>query len=295
MAAAVDKSIVDRAKEFYESDDSQLFYKNIWGIETIHIGRYDLLTDDELQSLTKVQQIGRAQELQEEGFLENIQSKFGGVKKLDVLDMGCGYGGLIRRLWEAGYINSATGVDIAAPMCDQARRLNEELGCDKVIAINEESYLNTSMKDNSVDLVISMEALLHVGPGPSGQERAVQEAFRVLRPGGWMVFTDILQKESVNREEMQPIYDRIQLSEMGTVATYFSAFQVAGFVNVSFTDHSSNVSAHYGSVSEVLLTTGDVIGLSQDYQRKMKAGLEVWRDLAPKNIEWGIIMAQKGS
>uniref|UniRef100_A0A7S3L6Q6 Methyltransferase domain-containing protein n=1 Tax=Amphora coffeiformis TaxID=265554 RepID=A0A7S3L6Q6_9STRA len=301
-AATVDETnnnIVEQAKEFYSSDDSQLFYKNIWGVETIHIGRYDLLTDQERQSLSVVQQILRAQEIQEDNFLDIISNKFddnhGTKTKLDILDMGCGYGGLLRRLWKAGYVRKATGVDIAAPCCAQARSLNHALGCDQDITIFEESYLNVDrlLPDNSVDLIISMEALLHVGP--SGQQVAIQEAFRVLRPGGWMIFTDILQKDDVNVQEMQPIYDRIALDNgMGTVATYKSAFGATGFVNVSYMDHSSNVSAHYGSVLEVLLQVGDIIGLSPEFQLKMKGGLVAWRDLAPKNMAWGFFFAQKG-
>mmetsp|Transcript_9721 Transcript_9721/g.18783 ORF Transcript_9721/g.18783 Transcript_9721/m.18783 type:complete len:108 (+) Transcript_9721:181-504(+) len=104
-AATVDETnnnIVEQAKEFYSSDDSQLFYKNIWGVETIHIGRYDLLTDQERQSLSVVQQILRAQEIQEDNFLDIISNKFddnhGTKTKLDILDMGCGYGGVVPRL-----------------------------------------------------------------------------------------------------------------------------------------------------------------------------------------------------
>ena len=311
--------VEQRAKDVYSSDDAQTFYKHIWGDETIHIGRYDLLSHDnnnEQKTLTTEQQILRAQEIQEENFVDIIASKFDQKQrgnrdgngndhvvttnktkpKLDILDMGCGYGGLLRRLWKAGYVHEATGVDIAAPCCTQARALNEALGCDEAITIFEESYLHVpQLPDCSVDLVISMEALLHVGP--SGQPKAIQEAFRVLRPGGWMIFTDILQKDTDgenSREMMQPIYNRLDLDNgLGTVASYTSAFEAAGFVNVSYTDHSSNVAAHYGSVLEVLLRVGDTIGLSQEFQIKMQDGLQAWRDLAPKHMAWGFFFAQK--
>jgi len=279
------------AKDYYDNEDSQQFYKQVWGFETVHIGRYDLLTDEEKASLDRHQQIGRAQEHHEDEFLKLIQAKIGQGKKVSVLDMGCGYGGLLRRMWEAGIVSSATGVDIASKMCQHAREFNVNLGCADVISINEESYLETSVSTDSVDLVISMDALLHVGP--EGQQKAVKEAARVLKSGGWMIFTDIMQQEVVDKKEMQPIYNRIHLSEMGTISNYKNALESAGFSSFEFFPHSSNVGAHYGSVLEVLQAKGDALGLSKEFQMKMKAGLEVWRELAPKNIVWGFVVAQK--
>lgn len=280
-----------RAKSYYDSDDAQKFYNNIWGEETIHIGRYDKLTDEDKQ-LSLHKQISKAQEYHESDFIELIKSKYGGGERVRILDMGCGYGGLLRRLHEADVVWSATGCDIAVKMCQQARRLNEEQGCDKDIEILEESYLDISVPGESADLVISMDALLHVGP--DGQRKAINEAARILRPGGWMIFSDIMQQETADPSEMKPIYDRIHLSKMGTVSNYKDAMETVGFRKFEFVQASStNVSNHYGTVSKVLEEQGDAIGISKEYQHRMKTGLTHWRDLGAKNIVWGFIVAQK--
>jgi len=278
-----------RAKGYYDSDDAQKFYNNIWGEETIHIGRYDQLNDED-KTLSLHQQISKAQQYHESEFIQLIQTKFNS-EKVRILDMGCGYGGLLRRLFEAGVVWTATGCDISIKMCEQADRLNKEQGCSTDIAIREESYLDTSSGDESVDLVISMDALLHVGP--EGQRKAIKEAARVLRPGGWMIFSDIMQQEDADAEEMKPIYERIHLSKMGTVSNYKSAMEAVGFSNFDFLDASKNVSSHYGTVCKVLEEKGDEIGISEEYQQKMKTGLCTWRDLADKNIVWGFVAAQK--
>jgi sarcosine/dimethylglycine N-methyltransferase len=285
------ESSTSKAKGYYDSDDAQTFYKSIWGNETTHIGRYDLLTKEDKTRLSNHEQITRAEQLHEVEFIKLIRSKFPGQEKIRVLDMGCGFGGLLRRLWEAGIIWSATGCDIASKMCEQNRALNAELGCDKDIMVLEESYLGVSVKSESVDLVISMDALLHVGPNK--HHKAMKEAARVLRPGGWMIFTDILQQEVVDPVEMQPIYDRIHLSKLGTVSNYKDAMEVVGFRNFKFDSHSSNVPAHYGTIREVLIEKANSIGVSKDYAVRMEAGLQTWRDLAPKNIVWGFLSAQK--
>jgi ubiquinone/menaquinone biosynthesis C-methylase UbiE len=281
------------AKLYYDSEDAQKFYKGIWGEETIHLGQYQLLTEEEKKTLSVQEQVQRAQNLHEQEFIKVISSKCIGdhQPKARVVDMGCGFGGLLRRMWEAGVTWSAVGCDISGRCCDQARLLNEKLGCDKDITILEESYLDVDVPDESADLVISMDALLHVGP--DRQRRAIQEAARILRPGGWMVFTDIMQQEEVDPKEMQPIYDRISLSKMGTVSNYKSALEEAGFTKFEFADLSPNVSAHYGSVLKVLQEKGTALGLSEEYRAKSEKGLTLWRDLAPKNIVWGFVSAQK--
>merc|ERR1711957_161380 len=157
--------------------------------------------------------------------------------------------------------------------------------------MGEQSYLQVSVGDESADVVISMDALLHVGP--ERQKLAIKEAYRILRPGGWMIFSDIMQDEIVDSAEMQPIYDRINLSKMGTVSNYKSALESSGFTNF-FTDlHSENIADHYGHVLEVTQSKGSEIGLSETYLKKAEAGLKVWKENSPGNIVWGFVGAQK--
>lgn len=287
-----DKSSTSSAKGYYDSDDAQKFYNNIWGEDTIHLGRYDLLTEDDKKQPMDVQ-VRKAQALHEETFVKLIQDKMStqNQPQLRVVDFGCGYGGLLRRLVKNDMVWSGVGCDIAGKMCAQARRLNAEQRMDKTLTILEESYLDVSVPNESADLVISMDALLHVGP--DRQRRAVKEAARILRPGGWMIFTDIMQQEEVDAKEMEPIYNRIHLSKMGTVSNYQSAMQEAGFTQFEHTSLSPNVASHYGSILQVLQAKGDTLGISQEYLQNMEKGLQTWVQLAPKNIVWGFTCAQK--
>jgi SAM-dependent methyltransferase len=287
-----DKASTSRAKGYYDSDDAQKFYNNIWGEETIHLGRYDLLTEDDKKQ-PMATQVGKAQALHEEHFIKLIKAKTSDQSQpqLRIVDLGCGYGGLLRRLCDNDMVWSGVGCDISGKMCAQARRLNAEQRVEKVLTILEESYLDVSVPAESADMVISMDALLHVGP--DRQRRAIQEAARILRPGGWIIFTDIMQQEDVDAVEMQPIYDRINLSKMGTVSNYKSALEEVGFTHFEHTPHSANVASHYGSVLKVLQAKGDSLGISPEYRQSMEKGLTTWCELAPKNIVWGFVCAQK--
>ena len=292
-----DKSNTSNAKGYYDSDDAQNFYNKIWAgeDELFHVGRYDLLTSEEKNVFPIEQQIRRAEELHELELMNKIrhyclpssETNFG----LRVVDLGCGYGSLLRRLYKEGMIWKGTGVDISLKMCKEARKRNQIVAASNTIEILEQSYLQISVGNESVDVVISMDSLLHVGP--ERQRAVIKEVYRMLRPGGWMIFSDIMQNDNADINEMQPIYDRINLSNMGTISNYKSALEENGFANFTTDLHSDNISKHYGHVLDITQKKGHEIGLSDTYIKKAEVGLKVWKENSPGNIVWGIIAAQK--
>mmetsp|Transcript_18496 Transcript_18496/g.40257 ORF Transcript_18496/g.40257 Transcript_18496/m.40257 type:complete len:622 (+) Transcript_18496:580-2445(+) len=299
-----DRTSTSNAKGYYDSEDAQNFYSKIWGQDELHVGRYDLISDDDKAKLTSQQQIRKAEELHELEIISKVrkcclpeEDAISRNHGLRVVDMGCGYGGLLRRFYREGLIWKATGCDISHKMCENARLRNAEMEADREhpsseISILAESCLQMSVGNESADVVISVDSLLHVGP--ERQRLAVAEAARMLRPGGWMIFSDIMEEETLRSEdEMQPIYDRINLTKMGTVSNYTSALEECGFTNISTDLHSENVASHYGRVLAVTEEKGAEIGLSELYLTKAKAGLKVWNENSPGNIVWGIICAQK--
>ena len=73
---------------------------------------------------------------------------------------------------------------------------------EKVIIPGEKSFFDTGVPDSSCDVVCSQDALLHAG---SERHRALAEAARVLKPGGRMVFTDIMQSEGAEAKDLQEV------------------------------------------------------------------------------------------
>jgi sarcosine/dimethylglycine N-methyltransferase len=235
--------------------------------------------------LTKIR---KAQELQEECLMTNMKSHYG-QSKVRCLDMGCGYGGLLRNMVKNDMIWSAVGVDISGEMVDTASKLSADMPS---LTFYRESYMNTSVPDEGIDLCISMEAFLHVGPG--NHEAVLREAHRVLRPGGRLIFTDIVGLPSAP-PEAEALYKRIGLQSFQTVDGYFDMARKLGFGELSFEEHSENISLHYGTVLEALeqMWEKKEINISQQYKDHMTDGLIKWRDLAPTCLQWGIISMRK--
>lgn len=103
----------------------------------------------------------------------------------DVLDLGCGTGVLSRAVAErVGTTGSVLGIDPAAEMVRYAGQISPAQCRYRVMSAEQ-----LDLPDGSVDLVVSALAVHHIDPEFRAQ--AAAEAYRVLRPGGRVVLTDI--------------------------------------------------------------------------------------------------------
>lgn len=105
-----------------------------------------------------------------------------------VLDLGCGTGVLTRLMGdelsvEAGGLS--LGIDAAAQMIQVARKKRETPTCRFEVAAAE----NLPYPDVSFDAVVSSLFFHHVDADL--KERALAEAYRVLRPGGRLIIADM--------------------------------------------------------------------------------------------------------
>lgn len=94
----------------------------------------------------------------------------------EILDAGCGTGGLIRALQTQDAHWSVSGVDMSPIACDFARRRTDA-------AIQQASVESLPYADRQFDAVTHADVLYMV----ENPERALGEFARVLRPGGILV------------------------------------------------------------------------------------------------------------
>ncbi len=100
-----------------------------------------------------------------------------------VLEVGCGTGVLTRTLALWPNVSAVIGVDTAPSLLSKARELAADLPNP---TFREADARSLPFEDEAFDVVVCHTTLTHV-PSP---ERALAEAFRVLRPQGWVAVFD---------------------------------------------------------------------------------------------------------
>ena len=149
------------------------------------------------------------------------------------------------------------------------------------------SFDDVPAPDASFDVVWSQDAILHA----ADRRKVLEEAFRVLKPGGDLVFTDPMQADDVPDGVLQPVYDRLNLSDLGSMRFYREAAHAVGFDVVGQVDMVGNLRTHYQRVLEELEARRGELEeqASAEYLDTMQVGLKNWVSAADDgHLAWGI-------
>jgi arsenite methyltransferase len=143
-----------------------------------------------------------------------------------VLDLGAGAGfDCFLAANQVGPEGRVIGVDMTPPMVDKARE-NIAKGNYKNVEFRLGEIENLPVADNHVDVVIS-NCVINLSPD---KKRVFQEAFRVLKPGGRFMVSDIVLLKELPEEVKKSV-----AAYLGCVAGavskegYLKAIREAGF------------------------------------------------------------------
>ncbi|EKV29238.1 Glycine N-methyltransferase [Caenispirillum salinarum AK4] len=272
------EKIASVAETYYDSGDADNFYFTIWGGEDIHIGLYSDKAGETIKEASR-----RTVDTMAEQVSLDETSR--------VLDIGAGYGGAARRL-AATRGCTVHCLNISETQNATNRRLTEEQGLSDKVTVVHGSFEDIPEPDNRFDVVWSQDAILHSGD----RERVLEEAFRVLKPGGHLIFTDPMEADDVPEGVLQPVYDRIHLENLGSIGFYKDAATRVGFDVVSVTDYTGHLPTHYGRVAEVLREEYNQVAkvCSRGYMDRMLVGLDNWvKAGSAGHLAWGILHFRK--
>lgn len=151
------------------------------------------------------------------------------------LDLGSGRGNdVIRMAEEAGENGFAYGIDLSDGMVKKARTNLEKFGVTNAEIIQSEME-SLPLNDNSVDVTISNCTINH----SSNKEAVWSEVFRVLKPGGRFVVSDIYATAPI-ADEYRNDPQAVAECWAGAVtrAEYLTMLEETGFTNIKILEES---------------------------------------------------------
>jgi sarcosine/dimethylglycine N-methyltransferase len=271
-------TIVETARDYYNSDDADNFYFHVWGGEDIHVGIYDSPTEPIADASRRtVQQMAQ------------MLSRLG--PEANIVDIGSGYGGSAR--WLAGeYGCRVSAVNLSEIENARGRQMVAAAGLDALVEIIDGNFEVLPFNDGVFDFAWSQDAILHSGR----REIVLQEVSRVLKSGGEFIFTDPMQANDCPPGVLQPVLDRIHLDSLASIDFYREVAQRVGFEVVEVVEMTAHLICHYGRVREELLAQRDSLRgkVSDDYVERMLVGLQNWVDAGERGyLAWGILKFRK--
>jgi len=271
------ENLVDITQEYYDSEDADNFYYQVWGGEDIHIGIY--LPGDTISMASQ-------------RTVANMADMIQGLNKDHrVLDIGAGYGGAARYL-ASTYQCKVDCLNLSQVENDRNEEKNKNLGLDSHISVVTGNFENLPFADTQYDIVWCEDAILH-----SDQKRKVfEEVDRVLKPGGQFIFSDPMQSDGCPDDVLEPVLKRIHLREMGSVKLYREFARELGWEEIDIKEMPEQLVNHYSSVLQKLEEKYEDLKrtCSEEYLSNMKKGLNHWIEAGKKDyLNWGFLHFRK--
>ena len=151
----------------------------------------------------------------------------------EVLDIGCGIGGVDMLLATEHKAKHVLGVDVEVPLIIRAKARVDKAGLSDRVAFQLVDPGPLPMADNSFDIVFSKDAMLHITDKPA----LFADVYRVLRPGGVVVASDWLKSGAENMPALNAYREAAEYTaRMVSPAMTEQWVKEAGFVDVELRD-----------------------------------------------------------
>jgi arsenite methyltransferase len=187
-----------------------------------------------------------------------------------VLDLGSGAGfDCFLAANIVGKSGKVIGVDMTPEMIEKARE-NARRGGYQNVEFRLGEIENLPTADNSTDVIIS-NCVINLSPE---KDRVFKEAFRILKPGGRLMVSDI-----VLMNELPDAVKKSVAAYIGCVAgaskkdDYLGNIKAAGFKEVNIVDETSFPST-YGVKDPIIETLANDAGISKEDLKKLGSSIK---------------------
>lgn len=272
-------------QEQYSSASGVPFYRRVMGdgAPVIHYGIYDAPATT-MREATKNATCR---------LLDIALQRLGGNPPLEIIDLGSGPGG------SAHLLARETGATVTCvDLCDHHNLENEAIARSLELAERIRTWTGSFEQlpaewNGRFDLAWSQEALCHSRDKPA----ALREARRVLRPGGVLVFTDILLAENAPAGEARVFSEVNAVAEWTTAAGCRHDLEMAGFAEIIHHDWTPHLNGNFHMMRRQITSHRDSLladGASPDLLERFAASLDQRISWSPGEVlEWGAFCCRR--
>ncbi len=242
-ATASSNDLYQKIKTFY--DDSSQLWEDVWG-EHMHHGYYGP------HGSYRVDRRQAQIDLIEELLTWAIPG--GSTKPGKILDLGCGIGGSSLYLAQK-YQTDVTGITLSPVQKERGTERARIAGLENSCQFQVANALDLPFAADSFDLVWSLESGEHM----PDKKRFLQEAWRVLKPGGRLILATWCHRPldpgngpltADERNHLQAIYDVYCLPYVVSLPDYQAIAAESDFGEIKTADWSVAVAPFWDRVIE---------------------------------------------
>jgi len=168
-----------------------------------------------------------------------------------LLDIGSGLGGPARYFAQR-FGCRVTGIDLTEAFCEVARRLTRLLTLEDRVDFVHGDALAMPFVDARYDGAYSMNVSMNI----KDKDRLYREAGRVLKPGAWLVFSELLRGPGPEPDYPTPWARSAETSFLATLEDTQRALQGAGF-ELTATRVTREESLAFGAHSRAMVERGE--------------------------------------
>ena len=144
-----------------------------------------------------------------------------------ILDAGCGLGGT-GRVFASHSGCRVTGIDLSPSFVEAAAIFSQWCGLESAMDFHAGSVTALPFDDQSFDAVLCQHILMNV----PDKEQALAEFFRVLKPGGRLILSELYQGENPEVQYPVPWADRAEISVLECWEDQARRLEETGFIPV---------------------------------------------------------------
>lgn len=168
-----------------------------------------------------------------------------------ILDVGSGIGGPAR-YFASRFGCRVTGIDLTEEFCEVARRLNALLGLAEQVTIRQGDALSMPLPEQSFAGAYSMNVAMNI----EDKARLYREIHGVLRPGAWLVLSEIAQGPRSGLSYPTPWARTAAASFLATPEQTHATLEANGFSVTSLRD-TIEESRAYAERSRAMVDRGE--------------------------------------